>query len=240
MYKVKCIVCCFFNTGLRLKEKRSMISQATLKQLLIAGLLLQTFAVKADIDESLWAGVEDAFGKIAIADAHFKSTKVVFHDLQADYSALLLNFDVFKAERQAAFACIKSSIEGLVVDLDAAIAYKAKVEYDAAVDQAARRAHIEAVRASQTAIINGLKAEKEALQGEIDYFKLDIATLEALNTEKVAQALIDIRSTGDSYRAMKVEREAFMTILDEVLAKAAAFESTQRSEMEDMGSFCND
>lgn len=217
-----------------------MISHVTLKQFAFAGLLLQAFALKAEINTALWAGVEDAFAKIAVADSHFKAGKLVFMELQEDYSSLLLNFDVYKAKRQAAFSCIKSSIENLEGRLDVAIAYKAKVEYDAAVEQAAMRANIEAVRIEKNAIINGLIDAKEALQEEINGLEYDLATLAVMNAEKVDKALLDLTAASDSYRAMKAERAVFMTILDDVIERATGFEVTQTSDIAAMSVKCDE
>jgi hypothetical protein len=215
-----------------------MISHLKTKYLLLLGALAPMASLKAEIDTSLWAGVEDAFAKIQIADAHFKSSELVFKQLNVDYSSLILDFDIYRAKRQAAFSCIKSSIESLEGRLDLAIIYKAKVEYDAATEQALLREEIESIRNEKNAIIKGLNDAKSALQIEIDGLEVDLATLASMNATKVDQALIDIVATGDSYRAMKVEREAFMTVLDNALAKAAAFEAEQRSEMSSMSTTC--
>ncbi len=210
------------------------------KHLLVASLAFSAVSLSADIDTTLWEGVTDAFVHIKSMDDHFKASKLVFTRLNDDYSQLYLDFNVYKEKRQAAFACIKTSIHELEGRLDLAIAYKDKVEYDASVEQAALRAHIEEVRIEKNAIIKSLQNEKVSLQSEIDYLKLDLATLEALTGEKVDQALIDIDVAIRNYQAMIAERTVFMSTLDDVLARAAAFEATQTSDITEMSDVCSD
>ncbi len=211
-----------------------------LKHLLTTSLAFSVVSLSADIDTTLWEGVSDAFVHIKSMDDHFKASKLVFTRLNDDYSQLYLDFNVYKEKRQAAFACIKTSIHDLEGRLDLAIAYKAKVEYDASVEQVALRAHIEEVRIERNAIIKSLEDEKISLQAEIDYLKEDLATLEALTGENVDKALLDIDAAITSYQAMIAERTVFMSTLDDVLARAAAFEAAQNSEVAEMSDVCAD